>query len=472
MARGPVTRRAPEPLELRDVQGLVIRGYSQLSQASFLLLGVDQAATARALLRRWADEVTDGGSAPDRRAMNIALTGDGIRALTGRADLVQGFSHAFVSGMTTPYRSRLLGDVGPNDPATWHWGAPAGPPVHVVVLLYAATVAELDSAARRILDDAADGGLRLVERLDTDTLTDREHFGFRDGIAQPTIEGLPRAEHDFDVVRAGEFLLGYLNEYGQRTERPLLAPEQDPDRLLPRDRDGSGAADLGRNGSYLVVRHLSQDVDGFWQYMEHASQRHGDSGPDARVRLAAKFVGRWPSGAPLVLSPERDDPSLAGENAFGYHRSDPFGTACPAGAHIRRSNPRDSLEPSPGTERSWEVNRRHRLLRRGRTYSGYETAGVTERGVHFLCLNANLARQYEFVQHTWANDPAFNGLHEADDGLVGPRTHGRSVFVEPAWPVRRRHHDLPQFVRVRGGAYFFLPGIAALRYLASERSAG
>lgn len=464
-------RRVPEPLELSDIQGLLVRGYARLPYATFLLLGIEPAAKARSSLRKWADEVTDGEAAPARVAMNVALTGEGIRSLTGRPELPEGFSHAFDSGMTTPYRSRLLGDVGPDDPADWRWGGTSTPHVHVAVLLYAASEPDLDAVVRRVVAEAEAGGLRLLERLDTDVLTDREHFGFRDGIAQPTIEGLPRAAHEFDVVRAGEFILGYENEYGQRTERPLLPAERDPDRLLRRDPEGRGAADLGRNGSYLVIRQLRQDVDGFWAYMEDASRRAGDSEPDAKVRLAAKFVGRWPSGAPLVLSPERDDPSLAEENAFGYHRSDPFGTACPAGAHIRRSNPRDSLAPSPGTERSWEVGRRHRLLRRGRAYSGHDSVDGTERGVHFLCLNANLARQYEFVQHSWANDPAFNGLHQADDGLVGPRVHGDSMFVEPAWPIRRRHHDLPRFVQVRGGAYFYLPGIAALRYLASESGA-
>lgn len=469
---GAALRRAPEALELPDIQGLLVRGYSRLPYATFLLMGIEPSGDARSPLRKWADEVTRADAAPERVAMNVALTAEGIRVLTGRPDLPEGFSHAFDSGMTTPYRSRLLGDVGPDDPADWRWGGPSTPRVHLAVLLYAVSEPDLDAVVHRVLGDAAVGGLRLIERLNTDVLTDREHFGFRDGIAQPTIEGLPRAAHEFDVVRAGEFILGYENEYGQRTERPLLPAERDPDLLLRRDPEGSGAADLGLNGSYLVIRQLRQDVDGFWAYMEDASRRAGDSEPDARVRLAAKFVGRWPSGAPLVLSPEHDDPTLAEENAFGYHRSDPFGTACPVGAHIRRSNPRDSLAPSPGTERSWEVSRRHRLLRRGRTYSGHDSADSTERGVHFLCLNANLTRQYEFVQHSWTNDPAFNGLHQADDGLIGPRVHGHSTFVEPAWPIRRRHHDLPRFVQVRGGAYFYLPGMAALRYLASVRSAG
>ena len=91
---------------------------------------------------------------------------------------------------------------------------------------------------------------------------------------------------------------------------------------------------------------------------------------------------------------------------------------------------------------------------------------MDERGLHFLCLVGDLSRQYEFVQHSWINDPVFNGLHDDTDPLVAPRATRGSTFVEPAEPVSRRHRDLPEFVRVRGGAYFFLPGLAALRYLA------
>ena len=140
--------------------------------------------------------------------------------------------------------------------------------------------------------------------------------------------------------------------------------------MLPRDAEGSGRADLGRNGSYLVVRQLRQDVPGFWGFVDRrdAAPRRERATRTARLRLAAKMVGRWPSGAPLALAPEADDPSLADANDFGYHELDPRGARCPVGAHIRRSNPRDSLDPRPGSSDSWKINRRHRILRRGREY--------------------------------------------------------------------------------------------------------
>jgi Dyp-type peroxidase family len=244
---------------------------------------------------------------------------------------------------------------------------------------------------------------------------------------------------------------------------------------LPRDPAGSGRADLGRNGTYLVVRQLRQDVAGFWRYLESAT-RHPDGSADAaaKIRLGARLVGRWPGGAPLVLSPDRDDPALSSATDFGYYAADPDGLRCPIGAHVRRTNPRDSLDPDPGSQKSIDIGNRHRLLRRGREYGPVASAdqlasGVDdgiERGLHFLCLSANIARQFEFIQHTWVNNPKFSGLYQDADPLVAARRDGADCFTIPGQPVRTRLTALPQFVTTRGGAYFFLPGLKALRYLA------
>jgi len=258
----------------------------------------------------------------------------------------------------------------------------------------------------------------------------------------------------------------------------LVAPSEDPGSILPRDPAGSGQADLGRNGSYLVLRQLEQDVVGFWRFLGDATHGAGGAaGSGARLALAAKMVGRWPSGAPLVLAPDADDPSLGGANDFGYFAEDRRGTRCPIGAHIRRANPRDSLDPRPGSQASIDVGKRHRILRRGREYgppisneqleAGDD--GGLERGLYFLCLNANLARQFEFIQHTWVNNAKFSGLYDDPDPLVGARNGGRDTFTVQAEPVRSRVRGLPQFVTVKGGAYFFLPGIRAIRYLTTPR---
>ena len=265
-------------------------------------------------------------------------------------------------------------------------------------------------------------------------------------------------------------MLGYPNEYGLLTERPLLPAQADPHRMLPVDPGGSGRADFGRNGSYLALRQLRQDVGGFWRYVEDATRRpDGSSDRDRSVALAAKLVGRWPSGAPLVLSPERDEPQFAAANDFGYYARDPPGLACPLGALVRRANPRDTLDPQPGSADSLAVNKRHRILRRSRAYGPvYDSrpGPDVDRGLYFICLNANLTRQFEFVQHTWLSNPNFNGLYDDADPLVGARRPDGTTFTQPARPVRRRFLGVPEFVTVRAGGYFFLPGRQALRYLA------
>jgi Dyp-type peroxidase family len=315
--------------------------------------------------------------------------------------------------------------------------------------------------------------------LDTSDLGVVEPFGFRDGISQPVVSGFPGSlpggapAPASTPVQPGEFVLGYANEYRLYTDRPLLDPSVDPTGVLPRDPAGSGRADLGRNGSYLVFRQLEQDVAGFWQFADRLSKDPGGRpDPAAREHLAARIVGRWPGGAPLVRAPDRDDPNLATANDFGYFREDRDGLRCPVGAHIRRTNPRDSLDPKPGSPASIAVGNRHRIIRRGREYGTLLSpeeaiAGQSgsSRGLHFACVNANISRQFEFIQRTWVNNPKFNGLYDDRDPLVAAQ--GGGSFTIPGLPVRTRVLDLPSFVTVVGGAYFFLPGIRAVRYLAT-----
>jgi deferrochelatase/peroxidase EfeB len=186
-------------------------------------------------------------------------------------------------------------------------------------------------------------------------------------------------------------------------------------------------------------------------------------------------VGRWPSGAPLVLYPDADPyadtPPDQAENDFAYAEHDPQGLACPLGAHIRRANPRDALGPDPKTAR--DSANRHRLLRRGRSYGhrldNRHESHQEDRGLHFICLNADLERQFEFVQQTWLNNPVFAGLYQETDPLVGDRSQCSALTIQ-ADPLRLRVSGLRPFVQVRGGAYFFLPGLAALRFLFPPRA--
>ncbi len=409
-------------LDLDGIQGLVSRGYREQPSACFVLLGMGDEAG------RWVRdvEVTSAAARPTGDAVNLALTATGLAKLGAP---LGGFPAEFVQGMVTPHRSRLLGDEGDGAPAGWAWGGPSTPTVDAGLLLYArddASLAALYEAHRRRWTEH---GLVEVGKLDTTDLDGFEPFGFRDGVSQPVIEGLSKTGPAWNTVRAGEFVLGYPNEYGLYTGGKAFSHG------------------VGRNGSYLVIRQLAQDVAGFRRFLEQAT-----SDPAEQTRLAAKMVGRWPSGAPLALSPNEDDPALADANDFGYFDEDPYGFKCPIGAHVRRANPRDSLDPQPGSASSIAVGKRHRLLRRGREY---------EHGLHFLCLNANISRQFEFIQHTWINNPHFAGLHDEPDPLVSPSAG--AAFRIPAEPVRRRVTGLPRFVTVRGGGYFFLPGVRALR---------
>lgn len=463
--------------ERDDIQGIVASGYGHLPHAAYLLFAIDEPVAAGDWLASLADAITTARGRVERRALAVALTASGLAAVGLPECVRDGFSLEFTTGMTDDaHRRRILGDVGPSAPERWLWGGPGSRAVDVLLLLFGESESELDALTTEHLEEV--GGATLVQRLRASTAA-FDHFGFRDSISQPFIAGLgsgPAAQ----TIQTGEFLLGYPNEYGQYTERPLIDPLEGSSVLLPNDAAGSGLRDLGRNGTYLVFRHLSQDVPAFWQWADkHVGNANGDSeaGPGAREQLrtalASKLVGRWPGGAPLTLSPDHDDPELATAADFGYHRQDSDGLRCPIGAHVRRAHPRDSLDPNPGTSASIRIDKHHRLLRRGRKYgAGMPQAAALaaptsgpddERGLHFICLCANIERQFEFVQYTWVNSPKFDGLYEDPDPLIAG---GSRTFTVQAAPVRKRYLQLPAFVQTRGGGYFFLPGLTALRYLA------
>jgi hypothetical protein len=338
-----------DQLVLDDIQGLVARGYGRLPHAAYVLLRIDEPGPARNLIDGLLEvgSVTTASQSAPHRAMNVAFTAPGIRRLTESTALPEGFSEPFLTGMVTDYRSRLLGDVGANVPTAWEWGGPTTDAVHVVLLLFAPDQGAVDAWHDSLVADVEAHGFHVVRSLTTAKLSNREPFGFRDGISQPILAGLGGKGREGDVLKNGEFVLGYVNEYGQRTERPLLTADADPHGILPRDPDGSGMADLGRNGSYLVFRQLGQDLTGFEAYLDRAATVGDRVDPQARDWLAAKLVGRWRgSGAPLTLAPEHDDPTYEAANDFGFHALDQEGMRCPVGAHIRRANPATRCHPT------------------------------------------------------------------------------------------------------------------------------
>lgn len=490
------------PVELDDVQGLVRFGYKYHKQACFLLLRVKYREAARAWLATVPVTSAVTINPPPETALQVALSSEGLRALGVADDIIEGFSAEFVSGMTSDAsRARRLGDLGANDPDRWQWGAGQRVP-HVLLMLYAMP-GHLETLQRSI-EAQCDAAFERLACLPTSDMDDSEPFGFRDGISQPQLDWeRKRPVRDEQQVAysnlscLGEFLLGYPNEYGLYTDRPLLDPQRDAQALLPRAENSSDYADLGRNGSYLVMRQLRQDVHGFWQFVDR--QAGGNLG--LRESLAAAMVGRTLRGEPLVGPTNETFPGAgapADLNAFTY-RADPQGIRCPLGAHVRRTNPRNAdLPPGDPGIVSWfkrtlgfdtqaldqdlvASTRFHRVLRRGREYGAAVplaqalagTSSGADPGLHFICLGANIVRQFEFVQSAWVAATHFGGLPNESDPLLGTRlpapdgTRTDSFSMPQPEGPDQRLEGLPQFVTVLGGAYFFLPGIRALRYLAT-----
>ena len=426
-------------------------------------------------------------------AVNLALTVSGLKALGVAETGLSDFSFEFREGMapkpaaasTAPRRSSLLGDIGPDSPENWDWGGwKDSAPIDGVMLLYAT-----DEAALQRLIAHESGAMAAaatpIKALHGQLYDDRkEHFGFTDGISQPAIEGTPLAERmgrkqaRISVVKPGEFVLGYPNERGAKVSYPM------PPARGRRNSEAARAParDIMRNGTYLVFRQLEQHVDVFDKFIsETAKLLSGTLDPDSEENVvseesvAARLVGRFRNGVPLV-PPLADSRSAETDtrNDFLYYREDRFGLACPIGAHIRRANPRNALGPAPET--ALRLSKMHRIIRRGRIYGQRQTADAERqaqsgdpRGLHFICLNADIAGQFEMVQHTWLNGAHFNGLdHETD-----PMSHyrvGNGVMTFQHRPTNLRI-SVPKLVTVRGGAYFFLPGIKALCALARSEGA-
>ena len=160
------------------------------------------------------------------------------------------------------------------------------------------------------------------------------------------------------------------------------------------------------------------------------------------------------------------------DNSFRFGVEDPQGLACPLGAHVRRANPRDTRYP--GSQEEIDSFNRHRLLRVGRPYGGWPKKGGLREdrkssdgkgepnvGLMFMCLNADIERQYEFVQKTWILNRNMNGL----EGETDPLTGQGGTFSIPTPSGMIKLGPFEQLVTVRGGGYFFMPGAATLKFL-------
>ena len=472
-------------LELSEIQGLVLDGQTdKFPCAAYLVFQWQEQAEPKKWLDTLIPDITTADQASTNSFINVAFTYSGMSVFPLPQETIDSFSLEFKEGMSSPHRNRILGDVHSSAPSLWRWGSEQNY-VDGIVVIFATNQNVLDQIQTQQIALMEQHGVSVLESIHSYNLpNDKEHFGFRDGIAQPKIVGFDGDNSD-NTVHPGEFLLGYLNEYSRYSLSPVVALENDPEGILPMAEEADAHRSLGRNGSYLVFRQLSQNVQGFWQSIESNSNDVEDM-----VRIASKMVGRWPNGAPLVLSemvePSDDHPMFSTPGAldnFGYYDADEYGYKCPMGSHIRRTNPRDALMPDPGSEISIDSVKHHRILRRGRPYGAPVVEDMDpskivkapedteERGLLFLCMNANIARQFEFIQHTWINNKKFAGLYNDADPLMGvqdPKNKGETGdFNIPAKPVRDRIQGLERFVEVRGGSYFFIPSKRALTYLKS-----
>jgi deferrochelatase/peroxidase EfeB len=466
-------------LELDDIQGLILRGYGQTLARHLVLQIVDPYIFKRKLrsladpsqttpaitvaedwqekqerLAVWPPEREPSSGSGDERTkrrprhcINIGFTFDGLKQLGVRDDSLQSFPEAFRKGAVA--RADLVCDTGGSAPE--HWEASLLPPnAHVIVSVYADSLDDLDEVTDEICGEARHGA-QEIGRFDAQRLPGNvEHFGYVDGLSQPTIEGAPAAglEDPFPLVPAGEFVLG------QRTQR------DQPWEPLPEP------AELGRNGSFAAFRVMAQDVEAFESFLTTESERAGID----RELLAAKLCGRWRNGEPLVLRPSSaSEGAIAHDdrNMFDYEATsdapadDHEGLLCPRGAHIRRAFPRSQriVDDAQGFMR--------RIVRRGIPYDRTDSDGDRERGIVGMFICASLEHQFEYVMHQWLNDGLFTGggLGRTKDPLTGANGDD-SRFVTPGVP-RVEAQGFPRFVTTRGAAYLFLPGIGALKHLSA-----
>jgi Dyp-type peroxidase family len=451
---------------------------------------------------------------------NVAFSYRGLHALGVPRDSLQSFPDEFAMGMQP--RHTILGDDDASAPEYWDpvWRDPEA--VHIMVWINGQNSATVEQRYQEIVDLIASmgSGVEIMKGhrgkdgrddcpyQDASAIyqngepTPREHFGYVDGISDPFFKGIsayeqnvmgggkvtgadPSTRAGWKALETGEFLLGHKDE-------SLEWPEA-PDPAL-----------LARNGTYVVYRKLHQNVGSFDQYLDRVG-RDFPGGPEA---LAAKFAGRWRNGAPLSTFPTEQDANdfaklwaaaksavLAAKTAearsaakteFGRlnakftaydYRNDLDGGRCPFGSHVRRANPRSALEfgQNGAFETPGAVSNRRRILRRGLPYGdSSERRDEGEHGVVFMALNASIRRQFEFVQQQWINYGNDFKLANEKDPLLG--NHGLDKDGKPdgSMVIQSAASDpkppfvcfqMPRFVEVHGGEYFFMPSLTALRMI-------
>jgi deferrochelatase/peroxidase EfeB len=431
-------------LEKWDIQSPILRRRPAPYAGCHVLLHVDDAVQGREFVRRLLPHIVsaaDYASADTWAA--VAFTYAGLTALGVPQASLHSFPTAFREGMAA--RAASFEESADSFPE--HWEPPYGTgQIHAALTLLSTSASKWEeklTLARQQLQDLP--AVRVLEREDFEQIPGgRTPFGYKDGISFPNILGndvSPIVSPEASIA-AGEFVLGYPGDSG----RMVKVPQPDV---------------LGRNGTFAGFRKLHSHVAAFRRFL-----RDNAVAPLNPELLAAKMIGRWPSGAPLMLAPDEDRPELGSDlqqmNNFLYG-DDPKGLRCPLGSHVRRMNPRDT--PLAVLD---NVNL-HRIIRHGSAYGPPLPDGVYEddgqrRGIFFIFLSATAPETYEFLKQHWIEDGNFLGLETQRDPIAGSHD-GTGTFTIPMRPVRRRIPMLESFTRTLGGEYGFMPSLSALKWL-------
>lgn len=437
-------------LELEDVQHyLLTRPHATIAQYNFITFRDAQAGC------NWVNSLSDivgtaktvmAASETDMRWVSLAFTFNGLRKLGLSEEYLSTFPEPFKQGMAA--RAQMLGDTGINHPDNWEDNI-TSEDLHAVVILFARDKEERERCIKKHDEYLTNNpGVEVLSTLLIEAVPPfdyvHEHFGYRDRLTTPVLEGMniEVSPGSHKASKAGEFFLGYEDDTG-------VIPLQPKPEIL------------SKNGSFLGYRKIREHVGAFRDFLK----ANGNSIEEQEL-VAAKIMGRWrKTGAPLVLCPDKDDRELGFDdkrnNDFDYEKMDPHGYKCPMTSHIRRMNVRDS--------RVSRIMNRRLIIRRGGTYGPYLPDDVPDdganRGIAVFGGCADLARQFEFLISVWANDPEFQELNEKDP--FAGSIDGPFELTIPKRPIKKKLKGIKAFTTVTGGAYFFMPGIKGLKYLAS-----
>ncbi|PMR68302.1 Dyp-type peroxidase [Halomonas heilongjiangensis] len=520
-------------LELHDIQGNVVKGYGRqhFSFARYILFAIHDERAGRKFIRNilplittatpWKTCDNDSGGVPKPEATtNIAFTYHGLKCLGLPESSLHSFPTDFSDGMRA--RRDILGDHGKSAPENWDpvWNHPDKKVAILVSINGQSTVAienrykeiqkileGVKSGMEQLCGHRGESGAEDLPYQEASAIfneqgdpTPKEHFGYTDGISNPFFKGTGKNPNlvigsgkpsrdnpeGWAPIEPGEFLLGYRDE-SQETPKAPTPPL------------------LAKNGTFMVYRKLHQNVNSFDTYLSNQSTKHPEFNEE---EIAAKFAGRWRNGAPITRFPTEEEADnfvksvketkkaldnakdaieleeaellysvlLSQYSAFNYDE-DLDGSRCPVGAHIRRCNPRGSLEygtkayATPGA-----LTNRRRLLRRGLPYgdSSDRSRDDGNHGIIFMTLGASISRQFEFVQQQWINyGNDFKAANEKDP-LLGNhgvdklgRGNGKMLFQKNKGSDESPYFcsHIPRFVDMHGGEYFFLPSITALHFI-------